>query len=358
MELLKLGLGSWLLLIFGVYILCWLSDYSKSSRIRSKSLSIIWAVLGSSILIFFSGMRHDVGDTPVYLHFFEQKSIDLKNVWENINLFEEGGFELLQVLIKRYITENPYHYIFVIAFITLVPILHIFYKYGKSFSLCVLIFILSGNYVISMNGMRQFLVSAILFACFKWIYEKKYIRYIFLVLILSTIHKSALFFVMAPFILNLPAWGKGSKGIIVGGVLTYIIYPISSQWFSFLLSETSYSGYGEGIVSGAPGGANIIRAFIYMVPIVIGYMMRKSLSQNEKYYNIMVNASIFNFIFMLLATAGSWIFARYCIYFSLYSIMLLVWSIHYMKKDRQIYWGLCVGCYLVFFMYEMQAFLK
>lgn len=357
MNLFELSLGYWVTIIFIVYTLSLFADYNKSRRINNKQVAILLALVSGAVLIIFAGVRRDVGDTPVYISFFKRHTDSLSETWKNMDIFNEGGFELLQTFIKKFVTSDPYCYIFLMSLIPLGLVLCIFYKYGRSFSLCILLFILSGNYVTSMNGIRQFFVASILFFCFKWIYEKRYFKYVLLVLLLSTIHKSAILFIAFAFVLNLPAWKKGSKGIMMGGILIYLLYPISSQWFNLLLSNTGYANYGEGIVSGGPGGANIIRALVYLVPVGMGYMMRETLKVNEKYYNIMVNGAILNFIFMLLATASSWIFARYCIYFNLYSIMLLVWSIHYMKKSKRDYYLVCVLCYSIFFIYEMKSYL-
>ena len=58
--------------------------------------------------------------------------------------------------------------------------------YSKVFELETYMYITSGFYVVTMNGIRQALASAILFAATKYIIEGKFKRYLIVVLLAYT----------------------------------------------------------------------------------------------------------------------------------------------------------------------------
>ena len=98
----------------------------------------------------------------------------------------------------------------------------------------------------------------------------------------------------------------------------------------------------------------MIRVIVMAVPVVLSYLGRDFLKGRERYYNIIVNFSVINLIFILLATKF-WIYARFNMYFSLYMIILLTWIVCYMfyGRNRKIIYLICMGLYLVYYYYEM-----
>ena len=130
-------------------------------------------------------------------------------------------------------------------------------------------------------------------------------------------------------------------------------YPVSGPMIAKLLGETQYGEYKNALVS-TGAGANMIRVIVMAVPVVLSYLGRDFLNGRERYYNIIVNFSVINLIFILLATKF-WIYARFNMYFSLYMIILLTWIVCYMfyGRNRKIIYLICMGLYLVYYYYEM-----
>ena len=204
-----------------------------------------------------------------------------------------------------------------------------------------------------MNGIRQYLASAILFFCFPLIHERKWYIYIPVVLICSTIHKSALLFIILYFIVDQPAWGHTTKWILFIGIALFITYPVSGPMIAKLLGETQYGEYKNVLVS-TGAGANMIRVMVMTVPVVLSYLGRDFLKGKERHYNIIVNFSVINLVFILLATKF-WIYARFNMYFSLYMIILITWCVRYMFDERntKLIYLMCLGLYFVYYYYEM-----
>ena len=69
------------------------------------------------------------------------------------------------------ISDDPQLLIFTTALITNVLIVIILYKYSRMFELSIYVYITSGLYTVSMNGIRQSLAAAIIFAATKYILD-------------------------------------------------------------------------------------------------------------------------------------------------------------------------------------------
>lgn len=267
---------------------------------------------------------------------------------------DEWGFTLYYTLIKEFISDKSQWFIIISAVVTLVSIFIVFYRYSEYIELAIFYFITMGCYLVTMNGIRQYLVSAILFLAFPWIIKKKWYLYIPLVLILSTCHVSALIFLIIYFVGNKKAWGGWTKTIIVLGVGLFITYPVTGPMIADLLGETQYGHYGGALISEG-SGANVIRIFVYAVPVILSYMGRKNKKISEKFgYNLIVNLSVLNLIFMLLANKY-WLYARFNMYFNSYAILLLCWEVKYLfrENNRKIVYISSIILFAIYYWYDM-----
>ena len=172
-----------------------------------------------------SAFRNGVGDTGTYRGLFDAAPSSIKEFFQVIPLEDEWGFTLYYTLIKEFISDKSQWFIIISAVVTLVSIFIVFYRYSEYIELAIFYFITMGCYLVTMNGIRQYLVSAILFLAFPWIIKKKWYLYIPLVLILSTCHVSALIFLIIYFVGNKKAWGGMDKNNYCIG--SRVIYYIS-----------------------------------------------------------------------------------------------------------------------------------
>lgn len=357
----------WWLTLAITFLLCTFARaYSGKVKINNtiqykpnKMLSI----LACGILIAVSGLRNTegymaIGDTSTYSRVFKSLPNNIGQYLSKYKLENDWGFSFLQVIIKMFITQNVQVYFIICSFITITLIFVVLYKYCGMLEIGVFTFIAAGNYCVSMNGVRQYLVSAILFFSFPLIYKRKWKLYFPIVLVVSTMHNSALIFIPLYFIINKPAWGIVTKLILWGGVGAYLTYPITGKLILFLLGNSGYaSTYSESLSSASiGGGANFTRVLLYSIPVVLAYLTRNRIRSKEKYYDIVVNFSALNLIFMLLANTY-WIYARYCIYFSLYMILLFCWCLKYSfdNKNKKIAYWYYIFLFCIYYWYEISV---
>lgn len=348
----------WWITLASSYLLCLIAGMNAktvySNGYYREAYNKFFSCMAAVVLIIVSGFRNGIGDTSVYMGGF--KSDAPSTISESIKLLFSGkkdvGFYFYEGIIKS-IKNNANIFIFITAFITIALIFITYYKYSQLLELSIFLFITTGCYLVSMNGVRQYLASAILFFCFPLIHEKKWYIYIPVVLICSTIHKSALIFIVLYFIVDQPAWGNTTKCFLFIGIALFVTYPISGPMIAKLLGETQYGEYKNALVSTGQG-ANMIRVLVMAVPVVLSYMGKNFLKGKERYYNIIVNFSVVNLIFILLATKF-WIYARFNMYFSVYMIILITWCVKYMFDERntKIVYLSCMGLYFIYYWYEM-----
>lgn len=341
------------------FLLCFFAQYSKKTvrTINGETKYLpnpFFSICACGVLIFVSGFRNDVGDTETYRQLFHDAPSSIGEFFQIVPLDGEWGFTLYYTLIKEFISEKSQWFLIISAVITLVGIFVVFYRYSENLDLAIFYFITMGSYLVTMNGIRQYIVSAILALAFPWIIKKKWYFYIPLVLVLSTFHTSALIFLAVYFIGNKEAWGRWTKAFIIFGVGLFVTYPVTGPIIANLLGETQYGHYGSALTSEG-SGANFIRIFVYAVPVILSYMGRNNKRMNPKFgYNLMVNMSVLNLIFMLLANKY-WIYARFNMYFNTYAIILLCWEIKYLfrRNNQKIVYILSIILFAIYYWYDM-----
>lgn len=341
------------------FLFCFFAQYSKKT-VRSingetKYLpNLFFSICACGVLIFVSAFRDYVGDTGTYRDLFNSSPDSIKEFFRDVPLKGEWGFTLYNTIIKQFISDKSQWLLIISAIITLVCIFVTFYRYSESIELSIFYFITMGCYLVTMNGIRQYIVSAISMLAFPWIIKKQWYFYIPLVLVLSTFHTSALVFLVVYFIGNKEAWGSWTKAIIIFGIGLFVTYPITGPIIANLLGETQYGHYGNALTSEG-GGANFIRILVYAVPVIFSYMGRNNKIMKKKFgYNLMVNMSVWNLIFMLLANKY-WIYARFNMYFNTYAIILLCWEIKYLfRRDNQkLVYILSLIFFAIYYWYDM-----
>lgn len=326
------------LTLLSVYIF---SLLARLIREKYKKISWIFVIIVILILTLVSGLRNGIGDTSMYEHLYTLITPEY-----DANGGYEPGFIFFLKFLKIF-SESPQFMIMIISIIInllIIVSLYIFTENGY-FEIAIFLYITSGYYIVTMNGIRQSMAGAVLFIATIFIIKKKFIPYFITCLLMITIHQSA--FVMIPiyFIVREKAWHKKTNilfGIAIVGLFFY--EPIMN-----LLGDSKYGGYADS----NEGGANIIRIAIFMVPIILSYIKRKSIEKKWENGNVFVNMTIICGIIMLFSSFN-WIFARFTIYFQQYSFIVFAFMLKNcfcIKEKRLIYFGLIL-CYFLFFYYD------
>ena len=334
--------------LFSVYILGFcartplynfnLNRHSLETIRPNKVLTVIITM----ILVLVAGLRSNIGDTGAYKRIYIQNNFTLST----IEFSGDFGFDILQAMLQK-ISSEPQILIFTTALITNALIIIIVYKYTKLFELSLFFYITSGIYLVTMNGIRQYLAASIIFLGTPFLLNRDWKKYFLLVLLASTFHNSALILIPTYFFVNSKAWKPKTFFLLGAGIILAIIY----QYIYPLIYGAAGSRFGE-YQNFDEGGANILRVLVTATPIMVAYLGRKKLEKITPLSDIMVNMSILGLFFMILSLQN-WIFARMAIYYNLYQIILISWLIDlFAKRDQKIVYVIILFCFLFYFYYE------
>jgi transmembrane protein EpsG len=313
---------------------------SSMVLIRPNKLLIFGALV---CLILVAGLRANIGDTGAYKHSF----IINKFTWGYVLSQKDIGFGILQMILKRF-TENPQILLIVTALITNLLIAITIYKYSRLIDLSLFVYITSGFFITSMNGIRQCLAAAIVFAATRYLIEGRWKRYFFIVLFASTFHATVLVLIPIYFIVRRKAWTKTTFFLIALSVFIVLGFNEFSSILFSALENTQYGGYKDF----AEGGANVIRVAVEGAPLMIAFFGREKLRAIMPNSDIFVNMSVISLIFMIISTQN-WIFARFSIYFTLYQIILISWVVKlFHERNQRLIYLVIIICYFLYHYYD------
>ncbi|WP_078545747.1 EpsG family protein [Litchfieldia alkalitelluris] len=329
-----------------VYLFSFFSRYftnegkNQIEYVKPNKLLVSLVILS---LVLVSGLRRNIGDTHAYMQSYKNMNF----TWDNIDFKGDFGFNIFQMYLQQ-ISTNPQTLVFVTALITNLFIIVILYKYSRVFELSCYVYITSGFYLVSMNGIRQFFAASLIFLGTKFILNGDWKKYILLVLFASTFHKSALLLIPIYFVVRRRAWTKVTILILTSAIFIVLGFNKFMNILFTLIEDTQYSQYS----SFDGGGASFMRVIVNAVPLLVAYIGRGRLREIHPKSDYIVNICIVSLLFTIIATQN-WIFTRFNIYLGLYNLILIGWVVNLfkMKDQKLIYFGI-ICCYLVFFVYE------
>ena len=216
------------------------------------------------------------------------------------------------------------------------------------FELSLFVYIASGLFLVSMNGIRQFLAAAVIFAATKYIFDGSWIKFSLVVLLASSFHQSALILIPIYFLIRREAWTKTTFGILGLAVIIVIGYNQFTEILFSAIEDTNYGRY----ATVNEGGANVMRIAVFGAPLFLAYLGRERLRELFPKCDYIVNLCLLNLVFMIIASQN-WIFARFNIYFGLYQLILIAWLVKLFKeRDQKFVYFAIVTCYIFYFYQE------
>ena len=314
-------------------------------RSENEKAGVFFLILIITIFVLVSGLRSGIGDTYMYRHLY-----GLIGPGYEANGGYEPGFILFFKILKSISSDSQFMLIVTSLIINVLNIVNI-YKYSKNsyFELGIFMYVASGYYTVTMNGIRQSLAAAIIFYATTLIIKGKFKTYCAVILLMYTIHSSALIMIPVYFVVRFKAWDKVTNRLYaLAGIGLFLYDPLMQLMIRFF-GDSRYAQYAEF----DEGGANLLRIAIFIVPVVLAYLKRGVIREKWEHGDIFVNMNIICMIVMLFS-AYNWIFARFTVYFQLYSFILLPYIIKNCltgKERRLIHFGLIV-CYFMFFYYD------
>lgn len=319
---------------------------------------LFMAVVTFAVIVFFAGMRTTVGDTAAYIKMFDDYPL-FQNAHDVIfdSSAREPGFRLFSILIKTFISDNYNVWLFIIAIISGICVMFPLYKYSCNFGVSAFLFMSTCQFTWIFNGMRQFLVAAIMFSCTGLILKNRALLYIFIVCILSTIHKSAFILIPMYFIAQGEPWNKRTL-LFIGCIILAMIF--TSKFTNLLTDVVEQTDYATSVneFKSTDDGASPIRILVESMPMILAFIYKDRIKNKlTPIIKLSINMSLISSGFYIISKiAGSGILlGRLPIYFSMYNLILLPWLLKniFEKKEKNLIYYIMILCYFLFFYYQM-----
>lgn len=327
----------------------------RSKKDYTSGVSVFIAILTLALPVILIGLRTKFVDTTAYINWFNELEPGFENLSKVFENDKGPLWVLYEWIIKTFITKDAYCFLFITATIQAAAVLQFCYRHSIDYVYSVLLFFLSMNFTYMMNGIRQFMAICLILFFSKWIFEKKYLKFVIIVIIAFYIHNSAFIWILALLVIYGKPW---NKKMLLFSFLILLSVTFLDTFTNFLesgLSGTAYSGYTEQF--DADDGQSIFHTLISAVPVVIAFWKRKEIeAQNDDKLNILINISIFSLMLNVLATFTSGILiGRMPTYFSLFVYILypLMFEKAFNEYDRMIIKPLCVGGYIFYALYYL-----
>lgn len=288
-------------------------------------------------LIIFAGIRYDVGiDYETYLKSYECKWYESNNtepLFAFINHFSNNlGFEFWAVtLIIAFIQ-------FVFLFLSVGPVPKA-YKWVPIF-----LFIVNGDLFYSFNILRQSIAIMIMLYFIRFIYERKFLRYILGVCIASLFHYTAIPLVFLYFFAHIRLKRRWLLGIYL---FSFVVWKLNlvNQAFYFIISFLpKYSEYiATSFIDTLKLGSGLGFAFRQSIGLLIicNYNRLRNDDHSVLYVNLFLLSCFFGLAFFNLG-----ILDRFNDYFKIFIIFAIPFTINAFKVRFNRYFLTIIVCVL------------
>lgn len=309
-------------------------------------------------LIYLAGSRDgNIGDTAAYIASFNRASSSLAQIPHVISADgKDKGYSVLVIIFKFLFGDNRFFFLTLVAAICLLCVGSVYRKFSCNFIMSMFLFIASSDYVQwTHNGMRQFIAVSVIFAATELLLNKKYLHYAAVILLISTIHASALLMIPITLVVQGRPWNTRTV-LFTLGILIAINFSASLRDFiAEFMEDTQYSNEVSQFMN--TDGTNILRVLVFCIPPVLALVFRKYLLHyNDPLLNLATNMSIVSMGFYILSSVTSGIFiGRIPIYFSLFNYILLPWLVEHVfeKRSQKLVYSAIILCYLYFYYFQV-----
>lgn len=223
------------------------------------------------------------------------------------------------------------------------------YKYSKLPWLTFLIFIAFGAYGYLFGLLRQAIAASILLISVDAINKKKLIRFLFLVFIAFTFHRSAMIFLPLYFLSKI----KFNKSVFIGGFAIYAFEFVALVTVAKNIIQAVLLAFGKSSYS--ISGFSLNNFTLLLIASLLFFMLVWNMKQNckEKDYNL-ICAGLWLGVFLQLGSSYLDLIGRiYTGYFLLFFALAFSWAMRDMKKQsRALYYlGSVMLCGMLFAYY-------
>ena len=342
----------WILLAVSL-VMAWVID-NRDQKLRlcggnRREHLVTWIL--TIVLCFFVGLRTWGNDTVTYLQIYDQMPL-LEDFWGNERYDFAGGygFYLLTSVLKT-LGFSGQDYLMFYAFATIIPYVMFVRRYSGSMVFGVFLMLATGFYTFPMAAIKQCMATGICLMAVSCALDRKWIRYLLLMVLAVLFHPYAIIYLFVPFLMFKP-WTYWTF-VYVGVFMAAGFYLESLLGTVLDITDMMGAGYDETTFTGE--GVNLFRVLVSFVPLILAALYGKALFRNSsKTDNLMFNMAMINALIMFVGMFGTAnYFARLANYFLPAQIITIPWILRKTHpRDRAWMMPACIVGYLGYFFYE------
>ncbi len=342
---------SYFIVFLATAVLCCLAAVC-CKRVNPDGTVSCKKTLDVKILLFFAiatlavtaGCRYHVGtdySNYIFLYYTEY----IRTPWKDLIGLNEPILPMIAKL-SDVVFGSYYAMFFIASVITVGLALYSTYKETTDFLFVTAIFVFAGCWHGSFNGIRQYMAVTIVYLGRKYIFERKFWKYLLICFVAFLAHKSAAIGILIYFAYSEKYSTKKLLWITAASVAIALNYENVFRLIGWLneseFVQTEYSAR----------SVNIFRVLVGCVPAALGiyFASRKKLDKEQVFYVYMLvaNAAI------RVATMNSAYLARLGAYTGIMvplglSCILRAWD----KKEYQLIKALTITLYGAYWLYEI-----
>jgi hypothetical protein len=314
----------------------------------------IFIIVISVILILQSGLRHwSVGaDTLNYYDAFKRVEwlswkeifISFKQYYQ-FGIGKDPGYTFFEKIVQIF-TNDYQHFLLLIAIIFFSAFGNFLYKNTTRITDAIVaftIYLVLFYSFFSITGHRQTIATAAALFSFELVKKRKLFKFLFLILLVSTIHKSVFIFLPVYFLPKI-------KNVKFFYVAVLVLFPLI---FSFRVPISLYfqsiSGYDYGIYEQAGTPVFTLLMILIVVFAFIRYKQVIKINPDSKIFYLAIAIALF-------FTPLTWVnpsAMRIVQYFSIFMLVLIPEVVHSFilisKKDRNLIFFLLITVLIVIY---------
>lgn len=310
------------------------------------------------VLILFAGLRTSYNDTEVYMAAFRRAKgvAAFLSDPNHLAIGENPLFYLLFNLLREF-TAEPQVMIFLTSVFVQICYLRFIKLYSDNFLLSVVIYFALGTFATTLAIIKQSMAVAVFTLGFRFLLEKKWIRYYLTVLIAMGFHSFALVFAVLPLFARKP-WGvftfafMGCAFLVLQNFQDALV-EFSTQADNLGLDVSMTEMTHEHTV-------NPLRVAVYAVtPLFSLFFARYINRENTGVDNMLIHMSIISLAAMMMGTqSGANIFARMAHYFELGTVCCLPGMLKkpFVVSSHRLIVTIAILCFMGFFAYGSKGF--
>lgn len=264
-------------------------------------------------LFLIAALRHyTVGvDVAVYVDQFYRLQ---RMGWNTISFSKDPIYGYFVKLIT-YVSSNHQVYLAIISAIFAFSIALFIYRFSDEPMISFFLLLPLSHFYLSMALFRQTVALSILLFAYKYLKERRLLKFVSIVVIASLFHLTALIFVLAYFLPNLKI--STLRYLLLSGVLLILFYTFRIQILNFLINLVSTRGYS---MISSDEGLTTLASFLF---IFLGSLFfRRDVLKKDPEAGFLYNMMIWSIAFQMLVPLSPTIF-RASVYFNIFNIILI-----------------------------------